>query len=328
MPLADRTRRAAEPVAPPAPDGRSPATPVLLTDAVPLFLAHLEARGYARHSVEAARLDLGQLGRYLGRQPLASVSTDDLRAFFAWLRRQHGNRPASLRRKTSSVKRFFAFVHAAEPVAGDPAAALAYPPLAATPTRPLTAEEAAAVPAGAGDPAWQALVLALLDCGLKRDEAVALRWEDVELEPPPGRLHVRHRAESRRTRRRTLGVSERLAAALHTLARQRTADGTAADGRVFDLSARGVDFVIATCAQRAGVRPGETVTPQQLRDAYACGRVTARLAVEVVLADPEARLRVRREHDVLLLRELGLADSSAAPARYRRLVAERTTTDT
>jgi integrase len=207
--------------------------------------------GRARHTVDSTRLDLLQLGRFLGRQPLADVSSDDLRGFFAWLGRQHGRR---------------------------------------------------------------ALVALLLDCGLKRDEAVALRRADLELEVSPPRLHVRHRATSQRARRRTLPLGDRLAATLRAL------PGGEADGAVLGLSARGVDFVVETCARRAGVRPGTKVTPQMLRDTYACRRVAARLELEAALADPAARAALERDHDRLLLRELGLADSSGAAGRYRRMV--------
>ena len=293
--------------------GPAPGRPTV-GEVLPGYLADLAAAGRARHTVDSTRLDLLQLGRFLGRQPLADVSSDDLRGFFAWLGRQHGNRSSSLRRKTSTVKRFFRRLHESGLAAADPAAAVAYPPLAVAARAPLSAAEAETILAAAHAPPWRALVALLLDCGLKRDEAVALRRADLELEVSPPRLHVRHRATSQRARRRTLPLGDRLAATLRAL------PGGEADGAVLGLSARGVDFVVETCARRAGVRPGTKVTPQMLRDTYACRRVATRLELEAALADPAARAALERDHDRLLLRELGLADSSGAAGRYRRMV--------
>lgn len=283
------------------------------------YTDYLMTQGRSQHTVSSTRLDLLQLGRFLGHQPLESVTTQDLQAFFAWLRRQHGNGTSSLRRKTSTVKRFFQFVYASGLHVDDPSATIRYPAVEPRAPRPLTPAETAAIIEAAMNPAWAALIGCLLDCGLKRDELVALRWDDVDLDatPPPGLLHVRHRAASQRARRRTLALTDRLAGALATLRQQ-----GGHEGAVFDLSARGVDFIVETCARRGGVRPREKVTPQMLRDAYACKRVRAFLVIERTDADdPDAHADTIRDHDQTLLRELGLSDHSGAASRYRHLVA-------
>src|SRR5262249_40111525 len=95
------------------------------------------------------------------------------------------------------------------------------------------------------------------------------------------------------------------------------------DGAVIGISARGIDFAIETCARRAGVRPDEKITPQMLRDAFACTRIRQFEAREVALPDDAAaRTEARREHDRLLLRELGLSSESGVAERYRAM-AER-----
>lgn len=288
-----------------------------LAQTLPDYLAALTARGRSRHTVESTRLDLLQLDRYLGRQSLRSVATTDLRAFLLWLQRQQANRTSSLRRKISTVKGFFQYLQTSGLIAEDPSASLLYPPTETRDPRPLTLKEVQAIIKSAGGPAWTALLTSLLDCGLKRDEAVALRWDDVELATPPT-LHIRHRAASQRTRRRTLAMSPRLAAALAGLA-----SGRSQTGAVFGLSPRGIDFIVETCARRAAVRPSQKVTPQMLRDAYACRRVRDFVERERALADDAtARAEARREHDRTLLRELGLSDESGAAIRYRRLASQ------
>jgi site-specific recombinase XerD len=288
---------------------------------LPAYLDFLASAGMAAHTTAATRLDLLQLARFLGRQPVRAVGLDDLRAFFLWLARQQGNSVSSLRRKTSTVKRFFRQLHADALIEGDPSAGLVYPAAESAARDAISADEARAVVEAARDPTWRALLLALLDAGLKRDEAVALRWEDVEPPTsgqPEGRLHIRHRRSSKRVRHRTLAMTSALAEALATI---KPADPEDLDGPVFGISARGIDFIVETCGKRAGVRPDEKITPQMLRDAFACGRVREFKVREAPLAQqPAALVEARREHNRLLIRELGLSAASAAPDRYRSMV--------
>jgi site-specific recombinase XerD len=279
---------------------------------IPLYLAFLERQGRSQHTLTGSRLDLAQLGRFVGKQRLDLISPHDLRGFFAWLVRQQGNRPSSIRRKTSTVKKFFQFLVTQGIVPSDPSERLAYPALATDSSAILTLEQAEAVIGAATQPSWRVLIGLLRDCGLKRDEVVALRWDDVELDPPSPRVHVRHRADSKRTRRRTLALPDRVANAIKSM--------PCTDGRLLDLSARGVDFIVETCGRRAGVENGRKVTPQMLRDTFALERVAAFRQIEQAIEDQSSRLMRIREHDRILLRELGLSDHSIAAARYRTLL--------
>jgi site-specific recombinase XerD len=307
-----------------APPARQTA-PRTLIDILPSYLDDLNSEGKAAHTVASTRLDLQQLARFLGRLTLDAVTPDDLRAFFGWLGRQQGNRTSSLRRKTATVKGLFRQLHARGELEHDPAAELLYPPLVTSESAPMCEDEIEAiVQAAASSVSWRALILSLTDAGLKRDEVVALRREDVELLEPPdradgsGRLHVRHRRAAKRVKQRTLGLTARLA---ESLADQLAAGEAASLETVFDLSARGVDFIVETCGRRAGVRPDSKITPKQLRDAFACARIRTFQAREAeVLGDPATQRELRREHDALLIRELGLARASIVPERYRRMV--------
>ena len=276
----------------------------------------LAGRGRFRHTLASTRLDLLQFGRFLGSQQLQSISTDDLRAYFVWLQGQQGNAAASLRRKTSTLKRAFQFLHSNGVLAEDPSTPLLYPALESARRRVLSGVQADAIVRAAGSPSWMALVTCLVDCGLKRDELLALRWQDVDLKERL--VHVRRRQASQRARRRTLALTERLVSALQT--HHARSLGKSA---VFQLSARGIDFIVEACGRRAGVRPGEKVTPQMLRDAYAIGRVALFVERERALGDNnEARSNLARGHERTLLRELGLSDQSVAATRYRRLFQE------
>jgi site-specific recombinase XerD len=295
-----------------------------LSEILPAYLESLEAVGKAAHTVASTRLDLQQLARFLGRQSLGRVSRDDLRAFFAWLGRQQGNRTSSLRRKTATVKGLFRHLSAQGDLEHDPAAELLYPVLVTPEATPLTVDEVEAIVGGARSVSGRTLILCLVDAGLKRDEVVALRSEDVEYADgadSPGRLHVRHRRATKRVKQRTLGLTERLAVALEEQLATTGPDDAESGGGVFNLSARGIDFIVEMCGRRAGVRADSKVTPKQLRDAYACARVRTFLAREAAVNDDPVHLReLRREHDQLLIRELGLAEASIVPDRYRRMV--------
>ncbi|MCC6173667.1 MAG: site-specific integrase [Chloroflexi bacterium] len=292
-----------------------------LADAVEAYLQVLRDEGRSSHTVASTRLDLLQLSRFLSRQPLREVQLRDLRRFMGWLTRQQQNKTSSLRRKTSTLKGFFRHLHASDALSEDPSTRLIYPVLERVDGRPLSAAECDALVEAAHTDLWLALTLTFLDAGLKRDEAVALRAEDVDLHPVEGtpRLAIRHRQESQRARRRVLGLSDRLADALGRILTARPEDD---DETIFGLSPRGVDFVVETCGKRAGVRSGQKVTPQMLRDAYACARLRSLATIEQALhARPSALREARREHDRILLRELGLSDTSVAVDRYRRLLA-------
>ncbi len=289
-------------------------------DVLPAYLEALEAEGMATHTVASARLDLRQLAQFLGRQSVGTVTLEDLRAFFAWLARQQGNGLASVRRKTSTVKRFFRHLHATERLDHDPSLGLVYPSVPRTTVTPLSGDEVDAIVAASGD-GWRALVLCLVDAGLKRDELVALRAEDVEIiegAEGPGRLHVRHRRASNRVRHRTLALTPRLAEALTPLVAAAEANGS---GALFDLSGRGVDYIVEMCGQRGGVRPDQKLAPGMLRDAYAHARMRTFVAREAdLVANPRLQREVRKEHDRLLLRELGLSETSNVAERCRELV--------
>ncbi len=288
---------------------------VLTLELLPVYLDTLVRAGRSRHTISSTRSDLAQLATFLRSQDLRATTTADLTAFFAWLGRQHGNGASSLRRKTSTVKGFFQFLHTSGRLLADPSIAIPYPPAEHTHRRHLTSDECDAMFLHAETPSWAALVACLVDCGLKRDEVAALRWGNLDLAASNhGLLHVRHRQASQRVRRRTLPMSERLRAAL---ALHRGTAGT--DPLVFSISARGIDFIVETVARRAGVRPDARVTPQMLRDAFATRRTKDFMRREQRVVDDAERANLAREHDRILLRELGLADSSASAARFRRL---------
>jgi integrase len=208
-------------------------------------------------------------------------------------------------------------------VAFNPAEPIPYPPPVRLTIICLTASEREAVIAHAGhDPIWCALVLLLVDAGLKRDEVRALRAEDILIgrAPADSRIVVRHSSESNRVRRRTVTVTPHLHSAL-----KRLLTAPLPGGHMIGLSVRGVNFVVETIGRRAGVTRVKKLTPEILRDTFAVNAMRERVQVECQRASEgasaEQLARAQREHDREVLAMLGLSRLSDMAARYRSAVA-------
>jgi site-specific recombinase XerD len=300
---------------PPSP----PRLPPSLGQAIAAYCDHLAAAGRAAHTVRSTAFDLAALLAQLGNRPLAEVQPAHLAAHLRWLRDAKRNRPASLRRKIATLKGFFRHAVAAGWLATDPTADLTYP--APPPPRlvALTPDEAEAVVAASlADPVWHALVLLLLDTGLKRDELLALRPADLYLAPDPAqsRITVRHTQQAKRLRRRTLPLTPRCHAAL---ARMLTIPWPSPT--LFRLSVRGVNFVVETVGKRAGLQRIRRLTPEILRDTFAVRAMQQRVAVEQARAragaTPAELDALRTQHDREVAALLGISRYSEMPARYR-----------
>jgi integrase/recombinase XerD len=144
-------------------------------------------RGLSPNTVAAYGRDLGGLAGFLapaGTTP-GTATENDVRAFFAGP--GGDGAPASVARRTASVRAFFAYLEREGVRADDPAANLR------TPTRPqglprvLSVEEveqvfAALVPAGPLGQRDLAALELLYGCGLRVGELLGLRDGDVDLE--------------------------------------------------------------------------------------------------------------------------------------------------
>jgi site-specific recombinase XerD len=297
---------------------------VRLSDLVPRFLDFATAIDRSPHTIQTIRVDLALLVRHLGNRPATEISLDDLRRYANWLRKERNNDPRSLRRKVASVKAFFNYVQQVGIRDDDPADQLIYP--SSEPHLPefLEADEAAKLVAAAERPMWRALIVTLLDTGLKRDELLALHPADVYIDPDDtdrGYLTVRAANQARRIRARTLTLSPRLVAEL------RRQIETGAGDRLFPISVRAVNAIVETTGQRAGLRKRGPVSPQMLRDTFAINEVRRRMVEEdrarrAGASDREIMsLRARNDLDVCDLLGLTPSGTNDPIARYRLLAA-------
>jgi integrase/recombinase XerD len=310
-----------ESVVPPV-DASPPLDPATarLSDTVPRFLTFAAAIDRSDYTLDAFRLDLSLLTRFLGDRVAREITLDDLRGFAAWLRLERKNDPRSLRRKVASIKAFFAFLQQEAIREDNPARQVIYPSPEPHVPEFLEADEVERLLAAAERPLWRALLLTLLDTGLKRDEVLALHPADVHLEPTAsgnGYLIVRATEQARKVRSRLLPLSERLATDLKQRIENESGE------RLFPVSVRAINFIVETCGERAGLRKRGTISPQMLRDTFAVKEVRRRVAEETRRRSAGAStvelasLRQRHDREVLDLLGLSPADSNDPIARYR-----------
>jgi site-specific recombinase XerD len=308
----------------PAADAPLHARPGKLSAAVEEYKEYLVAANRSKHTRESFALDLKLLLEHLGDVSLAAIGERDLRSFISWVRLERQNNPTSVRRKVASMKNFFAYLHRERLIPADPSLRLIYPEIyPALPEFLEDAQVARLLDAAAEHPLWHALLALMLDTGLKRDEVVALGATDVQLDVPEGQpayLVVRETEQAKRLRSRRLEISAPVARLLRDFA-----GATPPQPRFFDLSPRGVNFIVETCGQRAHiVTKAPKLTPQILRETFAVRQMRAMVADEerrrATGAPEEALTRLIEQHDVQLLRLLGLHEEPESAKKYRKLV--------
>ncbi len=313
-------RRLVTPRVPPSPH-------VTLDQAIPDYLTALAAQGRSQHTLKSFELDLRLLRGQLGNRAVGAIELGHLRQFIAWVRLTRDNAPNSLRRKVATLKNFFGYLCDEGYLVTSPADALPYPE--AYVALPEFLEDDAAerlVAATEGNPFWRALIVLMLDTGLKRDEVLALRVADLHLDPDSSEgsyLVVRETDAAKRLRSRRLPVPPRLREALEEYFRAVPRVG--GESRVFDISVRGINFIVETCGARAGVVTSKPrLTPQVLRETFAVAQMRLRVREErrrqAEGLNAEALQFLALQHDAEVLELLGLKDDPDTARKYRQLV--------
>ncbi|MDA8346203.1 MAG: tyrosine-type recombinase/integrase [Thermaerobacter sp.] len=244
---------------------------MLYSEAVDLALAELGARSRCRQTVAAYRADLRLYGRFCSERTQVSRSDLALEAcaalgverYLMYLRAERRNAPATIARRLAAVRALYRAVWRLAGLSRDPSREVAYPGGPRRGVRALRVQEAQslvrAATAASRTPLRDALMLLLLvSNGLTLAELTALNCDDIDLARRVMRVSGRPQAE------RTVPLSSDAAALLRRYLRTLPAAsplwGNRTGGR---LSARGVQYVCARAAHRAGLaRP---VSAQALR---------------------------------------------------------------
>lgn len=252
------------------------------------YADYLRRTNHSKNTVACFLSDLRLLTRWLGSdRRLVAITPKDLKD---WLDDMEGRlrpgmasaappetKPKTMARRVTFLKNFFGWLAQEHVLAANPADAIAL----RRPTPPLpellfddevTRLEAAA----AEDVRCQLLVALLLEAGLKKEEVLGLRLQDVDLsnpEQPAIEVHFPGQDKRRRERRMLLPA---VWADLYQryLGRFHPAE------RVFECTGRNLNYVLAAAVRRAKIE--KPVTLQLLRDVYAVRQLRGGVAPEVL----------------------------------------------
>ena len=244
-----------------------------LSATLPLFQQHLQRSGKSGYTLRAFNSDLGLLADHARADlPLGDFTTERLIEFLDWLEYGRGV-PCSRKswaRRVTTLKVYFAWLRSLNAIAHDPAAAIAQRSGPAPLARVLTPDEriralAAARHASEGkraDARPELLLRLLLETGIKKGETARLQRDDFERDGDPPLLTVRYQVRAARTSQdpeqqaRNPWRERRIAlpADLLPLLDAWLAKCDAQEARVFNCSARNLEYVLSRLAEDAGLQ--------------------------------------------------------------------------
>lgn len=154
-----------------------------LASAMAAYHKHLKASGYSPHTVKSFSGDIGLLKNFLGANKLiGDVSTQDLENFLSYLREGRLETQKSITRRVTSLKHLFGWLKHEELISQDPAARLIYKKAVSPLPVVLFEDECQRLLKEASkNPRDYTLVLLLLEAGLKREELLSLKVENIDL---------------------------------------------------------------------------------------------------------------------------------------------------
>ncbi len=229
-----------------------------LASAIGAYHDHMVEVGFSPNTVKAFTGDLNLLGRYVGMPtPLSEIDTQELQDFLTYLRYHRGVpcTPKSYARRLTSLKVFFRWLTDEGILGRDPAAPLVHEP-ARSPLPQILFEDQVErlreVARGLEDPRPRLLVELLLHTGIKKGECMRTRLGDFDTSQPEAAvLHVRGTERSRPGRERKLALPPDFPELL-SLYRDRHQP----QERLFECTARNLEYVLADLARRAEISEG------------------------------------------------------------------------
>ena len=244
------------------------------------FLAYLEfERGLSRNTLDAYRSDLLQYGAFLARRHRGAIGAGrgDVADFLADLATGNGQpacSPATVNRKTASLRSFYRHLRREELIDEDPTAALSPPAKSRKLPRVLSYAEVKRLleSVSGGDPVAlrdRALLEVMYGCGLRASEVVGLDVNDVDLR----RSFVRPRGKGGKERIVPLGREATAAVQRYLRAGRPELVGMRAVSRLFvnfrggPLTRQGLYKVIQRHAAEVGL--ADRMSPHTLRHSFA-----------------------------------------------------------
>jgi integrase/recombinase XerD len=262
--------------------------PALTADS-PLSASRLPYHHYLRlsnrskNTIACFLSDLGIFTNFVGgERPLGTISLEDLERWRRHLQLDEEvggleETPKTVARRMTFLKNFFGWLAEEGVLARDPAADLMFrrplPPLQEVPFE----DEVQRLEAAAREEVrCHALVMLVLETGLKKEEVLGLRLRDVDLsDPDRPTVEVRFPRQDKRRRERRMALP-----AEWTQVYQRYVERFRPVEYVFECTGRNLNYVLASAVRRAGLK--RRITLQILRDVYAIRQLRAGVSPEEV----------------------------------------------
>lgn len=232
-----------------------------LKSAVGEFDGHMRREGFTENTRKAFHSDLRLFMKHVGgTTAVSAVTTKQIQQFLTWLLDGRGVpcSPKSYARRVTTLKRFFSWLTESGVIAGDPAVPIPHKPA----DRPLpdilyddqvdallsTAQSLANDP-DRPDARPHLLVRLLLETGIKKGECARIELDHIDRADPSGpALYIRYDNPRMHKKERKLALSPELASAL-----ERYLEQYAPQEKLFDCTARNLEYVLNDTAEQAGI---------------------------------------------------------------------------
>ncbi len=227
--------------------------------AIAPFLDYLIAEGKSDNTLKSFRSDMNLVVEFLGADTsLETISTERLNQFLIWLEFGRGI-PCSRKsyaRRVTTLKVFFKWLHDVKVTRTDPADRLVQRSGPA-PLQPVLNPDEVLQLLATGqqvrygkkpDPRPLLIAQLLIETGIKKSETVALEREHVDHDSDPPTLIISYHRQNIFKERR-LPVSQEWVQLLD----EYLAQYKPKDGRIFDCTARNLEYVLTDLAKLSGV---------------------------------------------------------------------------
>lgn len=231
-----------------------------LQKAIAPFLSYLQGEGRSYNTIRSFRSDMNLLCEFMGDETkLGTISTKNLQEFLQWLEFGRGV-PCSRKsyaRRVTTLKVFFKWLHEIKIRPDDPAAPILQrsgpaPLQTIVPSEDIEALLAHANAMRTGkkpDTRPFLLLKLLLETGIKKSETVRLTRDSVENRDSDTPTVMVRYARQNVFKERRLPISHEWLAALDEYLEQYEPR----DERIFDCTARNLEYVLTDLAKAAGV---------------------------------------------------------------------------
>lgn len=220
----------------------------------------LDDQGRSIHTLKAFIADLNLMASYLPPdRPVGSVTTTEINNFLEWM--QHGRgiscSPKTLSRRITSIKSFFRWLQSNGVILTDPAEKVLQKSVLSPLPTILTEEETQAVMAAANshrqadkpDARPYALLMLLLDTGIKKGECLTIAPNHIDMHAPGGPLlFVRYASPQRRYKERKIALSDHWLDAYSEYASQYDLHE-----RLFPWSPRRLEYILEDLGKEANL---------------------------------------------------------------------------